>query len=245
MKTNIDILVPEIFPKDKILSGVTKKNDELFPPFGLSISNGDILNDEEVLSHRTILAEFLGYNIENLKFQKQIHSDKIQIVDKNTPNNLETDGMFTTEKGLVLNISIADCTGILIYDPINEVIAAVHSGWKGTQQNITKIAINKLSESYHSNPKDLLVYLSPSAGGSNYEVRWDVAQYFPNSITQINETKYLYDNKKQIVLQLEECAVDKNNIEISDICTIDDKCFHSFRRDKSKSGRMSAFIAMK
>jgi len=245
MNINIDIIEPEIFPKNKILSGVTKKNTHSFPPYGFSITNGDILSDKEVKEHRTIFAEYLGYSFENLKFQKQIHSNIIQIVHKDTLNGLESDGMITNEKGLVLNVSLADCTGILIYDFRNEVIAAVHSGWKGTQQNITKVALNSLKLHYNSNPEDLLVYISPSASGKNYEVEWDVAKYFPDSITQINETKYLYDNKKQIQLQLKECGVLSKNIEISEICTMENDDYHSYRRDKMHSGRMSAFIAMR
>ena len=40
------------------------------------------------------------------------------------------------------------------------------------------------------------------------------------------------------------CGWDPLHIEKSDICTIENSDYHSFRRDKEFSGRMAAFIGM-
>lgn len=244
MDNKFEILIPQIFPKNKIIAGVTKRNLELFPDKGFTISNIDAFSHEEIETHKKYLAEVLGIKYEHCKFQKQVHKSEIQIVTQNTPNGLETDGMITSQKGLLLNVSIADCLAILIYDPINEIIAAIHSGWKGTKQNIAGKAIKMLFDNYNSNPKNLLVYLSPCASGNNYEVGYEVAQYFPETVSQISKTKYLFDNRKEVFNQLIKTGVEQSNIESSTICTIESKEYHSYRRDKDKSGRMSAFIGL-
>ena len=56
--------------------------------------------------------------------------------------------------------------------------------------------------------------------------------------------KYLFDNSLQILLQLLDCGIIRDNIQISDICTITNKNYHSYRRDKERSGRMAGFIGM-
>lgn len=245
MTNKFDILIPNIFPKDKIISGVTKRNLHLFPDKGFTISNTDIFSKYVIEAHRKYLAKYLNYDYNNLKFQKQVHKTDIQIVNKNTPNELQTDGMITSEKGLILNVSIADCLAVLIYDTINEIVAAIHSGWRGTKENIVGKAIKILSDNYNSKPKNLFCYLSPCASGRNYEVGYDVAKYFPDTSKQVDQDKFMYDNQKQVFKQLLESGVYRDNIEASDICTIENHEYHSYRRDKDQSGRMSAFIGIK
>jgi copper oxidase (laccase) domain-containing protein len=91
-----------------------------------------------------------------------------------------------------------------------------------------------------------LVYITPCAGENKYEVEQDVAQYFPNHIKPIAREKYLLNLRTAIIEQLESVGIDiKNNLEFSPACTIENKNYHSFRRDKENAGRMTAFILMK
>ena len=251
----LDILKPRLFVEDKIISGVTQRNTDKFPPYGFSIAPAKILSVEETMINRSILANHINLPFENgycinLKFQKQVHADEIRIVDKFTKafhyyEQTENDGMITNDNDVVLCVTIADCCAILIYDSVNHAIAALHSGWKGTMQNIAAKGIKLLSEKYSSRPEDLKVYLSPAASGKSYEVGYDVAKYFPDSTTKISKEKYLFDNRKQIRFQLIDLGVKEKNIEISDVCTISDLNYHSHRRDGDKAGRMCAFIGLK
>jgi YfiH family protein len=246
---HIDITEPVIFDKSKILSGVTLRNVHSFPEHGFSISPAMILSDEQAIEHRRRLAEQIQVPFQMMKFQKQVHETEIMEVDSKTGSEELyphiSDGMMTNEIGVVLNVTIADCCAVLLYDPINRAIAALHSGWKGTSLNITQKGIEMIGELYGTEPDRLLVYLSPCAGGDKYEVGYDVARFFPDSVKQISDEKYLFDNKKQIKLQLLEAGVNEKNIEVSDICTISDVKYHSFRRDKDQSGRMACFIGLK
>ena len=240
-----EILKPTIFPDDKIISGVTKRNTAIFGEKGFSISKGNVLSGQQVRTNREYLAHHLNIPYDNLIFQKQVHQSTIQIISEKTISDLESDGMITNKTGIVLNVIIADCCAVLMYDPVNNVVAALHSGWRGTKLNIVSKGIKLLESKFNTLAKNLLVYLSPCASGKNYEVGYDVAQYFPETAIRISSDKYLFDNQKQIILQLKQKGILGNNIETSDICTIENKDYHSYRRDKDISGRMSAFIGIK
>ena len=146
METKLELLKPSIFHDSKIIAGVTKKNLALFPETGFSISPAKILSIDTVNQHRKFLSEYFGYKeqqeqIKHFKFQKQVHEDTIQIVNKNTASfdyleQGEHDGMICAITEIFLCVSIADCCAILIYDPIKEIIAAIHSGSHGTKANI-------------------------------------------------------------------------------------------------------------
>ncbi len=255
----LEINEPVIFDKFKIIAGITKRNLREFPLNGFSISPAGAFNEEDASQGRRYFAEFLQKKYPTIKkviFQKQVHGDIIELVDSTSVEGLGMDrkvrdGMICFEKGIILCVSLADCAGVLIFDPVKNIISALHSGWKGSKLNITQKGI-EIMKNHGSNPKDLLVWISPSASGEKYEIGEDVAKHFMDSecIIPLNplfakgKTKYLFHNKFQIKKQLIVCGVNVDNIEISQICTINDIEYHSYRRDRQLSGRMAAFIGM-
>lgn len=241
----IDYIKPTIFDGYNLIAGVTKRNIEKNMPYGFTISSAKIADSETVLGNRKFLANEIGIDFSNMIFQKQVHGDYVRFVNSNSDSYIESDGMYSNQIGIILNISIADCAAVLIYDKVKKVICGVHSGWKSTSLNISGKAIQILKNEFASNPEDLLVYISPCAGGDKYEVGADVAELFPRSIKPKENGKFLFDNKNEIYLQLIDEGIPEKNIEISEICTISNSDFHSYRRDGDNSGRMSAFIGMR
>lgn len=239
---NIEILKPTIFPKE-IIAGVTKKNDREFPPYGFSIFPGKIYSYDEIKKHRQELADNIGIDIVKLKFQRQVHQSHIRIIDSHS-DEIESDGMISNVPGLILNITIADCCAVLCYDSHNKVVGAFHSGWRGTKEKISIKGINIMKDKYGSLPENIIVYLSPCASGEYYEVGGEVAAFFPKSIKPKENNKFLLDITNEIKMQLDSIGILKKNIELSNICTIENKKYHSYRRDKEKSGRMAAFIGI-
>jgi YfiH family protein len=240
----INILRPTIFPSHIINSGITLANFQL-GKYGFSAYQTDIFTDEEVNKNKNILADNIGTNVENLVFQKQIHTTNIQQITNCNHPIFESDGLTTNVKNIALCINLADCGGILCYDSKNNAIGAFHSGWKGTKLNIVKVGIKKMIETYSTNPSDLFVYTTPCAGQEHYNVEFDVAQHFSNHIKQLDNDKFLLDLKSVIINQLLDIGVIKEKIEVSSVCTISNNMYHSFRRDGEKSGRMTAFIMLK
>lgn len=238
----LKVIEPKIFPKDKIIAGVTERNQQLHP-IGFSFCETEAIDRTTATEHKRLLAEQLQIETRDFAFLKQIHSDKISLVDGNF-KTVEGDALVTNLKGKILVVKIADCAAVLIYDPIREIVAAIHSGWRGSSKRIVPKTIEFL-KSLGSRPEDLLVYVSPLASGEKYEVGEEVARLFPQSITINSNGKYFFDNRKEIIRQLIETGVYEQNIESSELCTITNTNLHSYRRDKEKSGRMAAFIGMK
>lgn len=243
MIKQIEIKEPKIFDRSIIKSGITLKNTNYKPPIGFSISKADVFTDNEIEENRLEFAKFLKIERTNLIVQKQIHSDISNVVDKGFPI-CESDALITDKKGVCLVVSLADCCGILIFDKTKKVISAIHSGWKGSAQNIVGKTIKKIITRFSSNPSDFAVWITPCAGKEDYEIGQEVAELFPLFTTQKANGKFLLDLKSAIKQQLLDEGILENNIEISTESTISDIRFHSYRRDKKLSGRMAAFIMM-
>lgn len=240
----IETITPEIFPKDRIISGVVKKNLSLIPKTGLSFSEAETLTTEEVERHKAILADSLGVPGSSFVWQKQVHGTRIRLVDFGSPTE-ESDGMITGKTGLFLGIKIADCAAVLAFDPVERKIGAFHSGWRGSAEKIVQVGVEKMRTHWGCRPKNMLFYISPCASGELYEVGPEVAERFPKSTKPIGNDKFLFDNKLEIFDQLIEIGALKGNVEISPLCTIADPDLHSYRRDRAESGRMAAFVAIK
>lgn len=253
---NLRIEQPHIFPSH-IVAGVTERNTSLFPETGLSLLKAQILSEPEAEEHRIHLAKAIGVERDALKFQRQVHGTGLRFLahdnhERNTyePFN-ESDGMMTATKGFVLCVGIADCAGVLLYDPEHEAIAGLHSGWKGTHGNIVRGGIEEMHKRFGSKPSSLLAYISPCASGERYIVREDVAGLFhasgmsTESLQRLNDEEYTFDNRLRIKEQLLECGLTADHIETAPGCTISEERYHSHRRDGARAGRMVAFIGMK
>ena len=120
----------------KITHGIsTKLGGNPSPPYynNMSFKVGD--DEENVRSNRNKFFGVLGIDQKLLAIPQQVHSDEIMIIDK--PGYYEgSDGLITSCKNVYLIISTADCYSVMIYDSANEVIANIHSGWRGTQKGI-------------------------------------------------------------------------------------------------------------
>lgn len=239
----IEILQPEIFPKEQIVSGVTTKNSQ-FEPNGLTFSVSKYVSEDIVKRNIQNFAEYLNINPSDIKFLRQIHSDKIWIADRQFQSDYG-DALVTTQKGIVLAVKIADCAGVLLYDQKRKVVAAVHSGWRGSSKRILPRTIEFMANEFRTDPQDLLAYVSPLASVERYEVGQEVAQLFPRSAHRNSDGRYFFDNRKELLLQFEEVGVPRKNIELSEFCTIGTTNLHSYRREGEYSGRMAAFIGMR
>ncbi len=237
------IIVPSIFPKNEIIAGVTERNLQIHP-LGFSFGETNLFDKTTVKEHRRILANQLGIDISDFVYLNQKHSDTVIVfVDKF--ETLIGDALITNVRGKVLVVKIADCGGVLIYDKKKEVVAAIHSGWRGSYKRIVRKTVSKMRETFNSKPEDLLVFVSPLPFAEKYEVGAEVAELFENSIIKSNEGKFFFDNRKEILFQLREIGIPSINIEVSNQCTISNTNLHSYRRDQEKSGRMACFIGLK
>ena len=211
-----------------------------FPEFFEKVHIG--MKDEEILkifnySFELVLLNKYASQFPNLPiYRNSFDSDSIKYKDQRYSKGLQF------YKNILLEIGIVKYHQV---DKNNKIISAVHSGWRGTKHKITSKAISILQNQYGSNPNDILVYISPCAGENDYEIGADVAQYFPNHIRQIERSKYLFDLGGAVFDELLSNGIPAKNIEFNRISTISNNNYHSYRREKEKSGRMGLFILMK
>lgn len=214
------------------------------PNFFSMRRNGSMNNVEA--GNRVDFLGLIGFDENSIARAEQVHGDKIAFVET-AGNYSQTDALVTRKENLLLTISVADCVSILIYDRKLKAAAAVHAGWRGTAKEISAKTLEFLFEEIHSKREDIVAFIGPSAGICCYEVGEEVAHNFPDEYVEPGSTrgKFMLDLKSANAAQLVGKGVPKENIEVSEHCSICDTNFHSFRRDGESSGRMLAAIAIK
>jgi hypothetical protein len=241
------ILKPYIFNNyPEIIFGFsTKISSDTKSPyyFNLSYSVGD--EKSKVDNNRKDFFEAIGLTVESVGYQRQIHSDIVQVIGCGGDNGA-SDALITNNKNLGLAIAVADCTPIFIYDKINKGIAAVHSGWQGTEQKILLKTLVMLQKDHSSNPENMIVYIGPSISQANYEVGKEFAEKFDRTYLEPKGDKYLLDTGRINYQILLDFGIPKNQIQKSDLCTYEfSTLLHSYRRDGNTSGRSLGVIAIK
>jgi len=181
----------------------------------------------------------------------QVHSNRIEIIDSSTSHGwheaatIECDGLITNQKNLVLTILTADCVPVLLYDKVNEVIGAVHAGWKGTHKQITQRAIEIMQTRFGSKPQNILAYIAPSIGQCCYGVGADVALHFEPTSYKSKGEKFMLDLPHDNLQQLLNMGIPQSNITLSNICTACEvESFFSYRKECGCSGRFMSMIWM-
>lgn len=213
-------------------------------PFGMNLSFRVGDNPFNVEENRKLFLASFGTSPDRLATAGQVHGCVVQTVS--TPGQVpECDGLVTDVSELFLGISIADCVPVLMLDTRHRAIAAVHAGWRGTSLKIVQQAIEAMAKEYRSDPADIVAYIGPSASVCCYSVGEEVAGAFDPSVVAGKDGKIFVDLKAANKLSLISSGVPAHQIEVSPHCTISDShLFHSYRRDKEKSGRMLAVIGL-
>lgn len=213
-------------------------------PFGMNLSFKVGDNPSNVEENRKLFLASFGTSPARLVTAGQVHGFVVQTVS--APGQVpECDGLVTDVPELFLGISVADCVPVLMVDTQSRVIAAVHAGWRGTSLKIVQQAIGVMRKEFGSQPTNIVAFIGPGASACCYSVGEEVAGTFDASVVTTRDGKIFVDLKAANNLALISYGVPAHQIEVSPHCTISDShLFHSFRRDKEKSGRMLAVIGL-
>ena len=166
--------------------------------------------------------QVLGLDSNMLVKPNQTHTNIVKVV-KNVPNGISieedelknVDGLVTNVKGVSLASVNADCILLLLYDPIKNVIANIHSGWKGTFGEISVNGINKMVDEYGCNPEDIIVCICPSIRKCHFEVDEDVKDLcveifgFTN---QINDFEGMAESDRVSIIEKQQKLIRKQEL---------------------------------
>ena len=174
--------------------------------------------------HRTAARE-LGLDTRGFVTAEQVHGGEVAFIapDAHLPVTPipGVDGLVTDRADVCLGIYVADCCAIFLVDPRRRAVGLVHSGRQGTEREIVSRAIATMQRQFGSRPADLVAQLSPCIRPPWYEV----------------------DFAAQIVAQCQAAGV----AQVTDggVCTAahPDR-YYSYRRERGRTGRMLALLAL-
>lgn len=160
----------------------------------------------------------------------------------------ETDGLITDRPDVALLIKYADCTPIVLFDPVKRVHAVLHSGWRGTAQEIAAHALERLESDFKCRREDLVVYLGPSIDQMNYEVGVEVYEAFGDFAARDHffrprGEKFLLSMSDANLELLLAHGLKRDQIEVSRESTFRNPALHSARREGADYG-LNALITM-
>lgn len=218
----------------------------------IAYGNGDSMENVEKNLH--ILASSLGFDPNKLVLTRQTHSDIVRVVTEKDCNGLfhrnypECDALVTNTPGLTLMIFTADCTPILLHDPVTGAVGAAHAGWRGTAQAIGVKTLRAMVENFGCDPKNVRAAIGPNIGMCCFETDADVpeailAAYGEEAAAFIEKRgeKYYLDLKAINALGLRRAGV--THIDISENCTMcEHDRFWSHRYTKGDRGAQGAVI---
>lgn len=184
----------------------------------------------------------------------QVHYNQVACVETPglTREDLEGfDALITSNPQCAIAVRTADCIPILLYDPVKKVVAAVHSGWKGTILRIPAKCISQMRSRYGCKTEDIIAVIGPGIAPESFQVGEEVVNMFKSADFDINEIYTWNGPKTDVPMQgghhidlfkanriiLENAGVPSANIQICGIDTFTDASFFSARREGTKCGR--------
>lgn len=236
-----------VFP-ELIVAQSTRHGGVSLAPF-LSLNLGGSTQDlpENVRENHRIFWESLEIDGRSVAKSHQVHGTEVLKVTE--PGRFEGyDALVTDQKNIVLAVTIADCTPVLLYDVKRQVIAAVHAGWRGTVAGIVSKTVATMKENYGTDPADCYAFIGACIDECSFEVGQEVAEEFESEFKRFDESigKYFIDLKLANKSQLVAAGILGENIEVSPLSTvINNTDFFSYRLEKGVTGRMLAVIGMR
>jgi len=221
------------------------------PPFHrLNVGQGIGDNRSHVEKNRRIVAECM--QAEELVFLDQVHGSRVLTLSRHhgglpgcgAAQALIADAVVTDMPEKFLVIQVADCQSVLLYEPDRQVVANVHSGWRGSILNIIGRTVDAMQDHFGCRPDRVRAGIGPSLGPCCAEFV-NYKSEIPANFWPYKDSNNHFDFWSISRDQLMQAGVAEKNIESSQICTrcrTDD--FFSYRAAKT-TGRFAAVIGLK
>jgi YfiH family protein len=211
-----------------------------------TLNLGDHVGDDAsaMAANRKILRDACA-GLTAISWLEQVHG--VDIVAADIARVQRADAQFAQAPGIACAIMTADCLPVLFCDRAGTQVAAAHAGWRGLCAGVLETTAAQFSDT-----SEVLAWLGPAIGPSNFEVGAEVRDQFlaatPALTLQVGacfvaSTKphhYLTDIYALARLRLRAAGV--TAIYGGSLCTVDASAhFYSYRRD-GRCGRMASLI---
>lgn len=187
---------------------------------------------------------FFGPRARIISFKDQLHGDSVQTIKNTDAADYFGDAFLTAMPHVALTIRLADCCGVLLFDPIKHAIANIHAGWRGVAKRIITKTIGEMAHRFRSRPEDLLAAITPSIGPCCFEFK-NAGTLLPKHMDRFVLEEDYVDLWGASVGQLAEAGVPKKHIECARVCTACNPEYPSARRDGGDAKRFTCAIMLK
>jgi copper oxidase (laccase) domain-containing protein len=197
---------PAVFP-DTVVAAVSSINN------GNMKYLGPVMDQPAVDENRTRFLSKLGIRLEQAVLVRTTYDgsnyNRYHVVGENNrgqgmvrPSAFNSDSLATNQKNVALFLPIADCIGGFVYDPTKHALMVMHLGRQATEQHGAAKSIEFFVKEFHSNPKDLLVWLGPAPSQKTYPL----FSFDNRSLHDVN------------IEHLQSVGINRKNITV---CTVD------------------------
>jgi YfiH family protein len=197
-----------------------------------------------VTTNRELAAKSLGLDAARVVWMNQVHGADVAVVeepwgDAPVPR---VDAIVTARRGLALAVLTADCTPVLLADPVAGVAAAAHAGRPGMVAGVVPAALRAMMD-LGADPSRIVARTGPAVCGRCYEVpeemRAEVAAVEPAAYAETSWGTPAVDVSAGVHAQLERLGV--RDREQSPVCTRESRDHFSYRRDRT-TGRLAGYV---
>ncbi|MFE0043596.1 peptidoglycan editing factor PgeF [Streptomyces albireticuli] len=197
-----------------------------------------------VLTNRELTAKGLGLDPAAVVWMNQVHGREVAVVDGpwGTSDIPAVDGVVTARRGLALAVLTADCTPVLLADPVAGVAGAAHAGRPGLVAGVVPATVEAMT-ALGADPARIVARTGPSVCGLCYEVpeamRAEVAAVVPEAWATTRRGTPAVDVAAGVRAQL--ARLDVNISGQSHICTLESRDHFSYRREHT-TGRLASYV---
>lgn len=223
-----------------LIAGITERGGE--PGFSLGFWTGEPV--ETVMGRWRALRDSFRPGFDALQKSHQVHGAAVLWhagVGQGWHVADAADGHATSQPGLMLAVSVADCIPVYLTMRDGSAIALLHAGWRGTAAGILQAGLRLLSDRARVSPADAVMHCGVGICGPCYEVGEEVARAVLGHGTAAG--KQHLDLRAVLARQAEALGV--ADVTISPLCpSCDRDRFFSHRTSGGRDGRMIAYLGI-
>ncbi|MGW5658988.1 peptidoglycan editing factor PgeF [Streptomyces sp. NPDC003758] len=197
-----------------------------------------------VRTNRELAAKSLGLDPARVVWMNQVHGADVAVMDAPWGENPvpEVDAIVTARRGLALAVLTADCTPVLLADPVAGIVAAAHAGRPGMVAGVVPAAVRAMME-LGADPSRIAARTGPAVCGRCYEVpeamRAEVSAVEPAAHAETSWGTPAVDVTAGVHAQLDRLGV--RDRAQSPVCTLESHDHFSYRRDRT-TGRLAGYV---
>jgi len=210
-----------------------------------SLNLGGRVGDDpaHVRTNRALAAASLKLDPADVVWMHQVHGRDVALVDRPFGEDAPSlDGIVTIRPSLALAVLTADCTPVLLADPVAEVVGAAHAGRPGLVAGVVPSLVEAMA-ARGAVPERILASTGPAVCGRCYEVpeemREEVASSVPEAYATTSWGTPSVDMAAGVRAQLAVLGV--TTLEQSTVCTLESADHFSYRREKT-TGRLASYV---